>query len=63
MQREIAVGGAGHWIIKNGKLYDPARGAYVLKCRNCKKAFYGRIDAETCGDACRQAKARKERSL
>jgi len=59
MQREMVTGGAGQWIIKNGKFYDPVRGAYVVKCENCRKAFYGRLDARTCGDACRQSLARK----
>lgn len=61
MQRQLVTGGAGHWIIKNGKFFDPEIGAYIIKCRNCKKPFYGRIDAETCGDSCRQAVSRKQR--
>jgi len=63
MQREIVSGGAGHWIIKEGRFYSPEKGAFVCKCVICKKAFYGRRDAETCGDECRQKKSRKSRAV
>lgn len=60
MEHEKVVGGAGAWVIKQGKFYDPARKQYILKCHICKKAFYcSRIDGETCGDTCRQRKKRK----
>lgn len=64
MQRQMVVGGAGQWVIKDGKFYDPVTECYVVKCCVCKKAFYaGRLPALTCGDACRQAKSRKERDV
>lgn len=60
-QAERVIGGAGEWIIRNGKFYDPVRGMWILKCQVCKHAFYfKRIDAKTCGDACRQKLARKK---
>lgn len=63
MQRQIITGGAGEWIIKNGKFYDPVTDSWILKCVNCKKPFYaGRLDARTCGDKCRQAWRRKQAS-
>lgn len=59
-QAEIVVGGAGEWIIKDGKFYDPIRKRWVKRCRNCKQTFYAvRRDAKTCGVACRVAIQRK----
>lgn len=58
-QAEQVLGGAGEWIIKNGKFFDPVRGMYIIKCGVCKKAHYHkRIDAKVCGDACRMKKSR-----
>lgn len=61
MQRQLVVGGAGQWILKDGKFFDPVTRCYILKCVNCRKPFYaGRLDARTCGDTCRQAWRRKQ---
>jgi hypothetical protein len=63
-QAEPVIGGAGEWIIKNGKFYDPSRKMYILKCTMCKLSHYHkRIDATTCSDRCRMAKSRKNATV
>ena len=52
---ELVIGGAGDWIIKNGKFFDTKRKAYVLRCHGCKFLFYAkRIDAKTHSPTCRK---------
>jgi len=63
-QAEPVLGGAGEWIIKNGKFYDPLRKMYIIKCKVCRLAHYHkRIDAVTCSDKCRMAKSRSKASI
>lgn len=63
IQAERVVGGAGEWTIRHGKFYDPVRKMFIIKCSVCHLPHYvKRIDAKTCGDACRQARSRKARA-
>lgn len=58
-QAEEVTDGAGQWIIKNGKFYDPVRRMYIIKCKTCKILHYhARPDAITCSDACRMKRSR-----
>lgn len=57
---ELVRGGAGDWIIVDGKFYDPKRGAWIIKCHGCKKSFYAkRRDAKTHSPACRKRVQRR----
>lgn len=58
-QSVMVSGGGGKWILKGSGFWDTERGAWVKKCRVCKKLYYAyRTDSDTCGDACRQRKKR-----
>jgi len=57
---ELVRGGAGDWVIIDGKFYDPKRRRWVLKCHGCKKSFYAtRKDARTHSPTCRKRVQRR----
>lgn len=57
---ELVRGGAGDWIIIDGKFYDPKRKAWIIKCHGCAKSFYAkRRDAKTHSPACRKRVQRR----
>jgi len=59
-EAELVKGGAGDWLIVDGKFYDPKRHAWILKCHGCGKSFYAkRKDAKTHSPACRKRVQRR----
>ncbi len=57
---ELVRGGAGDWVIRDGKFYDPKKQAWVIKCHGCRKSFYAkRRDAKTHSPACRKRVQRR----
>lgn len=57
---ELVKGGAGDWVIIDGRFFDPNRKAWVTRCRGCKQSFYAkRRDAKTHSPACRKRVQRR----